>query len=190
MLGRSWVGSGSADASEIEISLHENVTYEDETRIWKCKLREKGGTPFTRWLRGDSVSNGPLTRAGACRSSSGCTAAPRLDPEVRQVRRMHRQSVREAAGTCRRKKTCRDWLCYFFLFECERPRQHRRRPLEVLHADERRMRSPASPEESWALSRTQEGRATTVLMRAARSTLRRGVKRKSLSPLSIRPTAA
>ena len=117
-------------------------------------------------------------------------AAPRLDPEVRQVRRMHRQSVREAAGTCRRKTTCRDWLCYFFLFECERPRQHRRRPLEVLHADERRMRSPASPEESWALSRTQEGRATTVLMRAARSTLRRGVKRKSLSPLSIRPTAA
>ena len=143
-----------------------------------------------RWTRGQPVSNGALTRAGACRSSSGCTAAPRLDPEVRQVRRMHRQSVLEAAGTCRRKKTCRDWLCYFFLFECERPRQHRRRPLEVLHADERRMRSPASPEESWALSRTQEGRATTVLMRAARSTLRRGVKRKSLSPLSIRPTAA
>ena len=188
MLGRSWVGSGSADASEIEISLLEN--YEDETQIWKCKLREKGRTPLHTMATRDSVTNGALTRAGACRFASGCTAAPRLDPEVRQVRRMHRQSVREAAGTCRRKKTCRDWLCYFFLFECERPRQHRRRPLEVLHADERRMRSPASPEESWALSRTQEGRATTVLMRAARSTLHRGVKRKSLSPLSIRPTAA
>ena len=187
MLGRSWVGSGSADASEIEISLARNADLEVQTARKRSVLHL---LPMEVRAHAHADSNGALTRAGACRSSSGCTAAPRLDPEVRQVRRMHRQSVREAAGTCRRKKTCRDWLCYFFLFECERPRQHRRRPLEVLHADERRMRSPASPEESWALSRTQEGRATTVLMRAARSTLRRGVKRKSLSPLSIRPTAA
>ena len=69
MLGRSWVGSGSADASEIEISLLEN--YEDETQIWKCKLREKGRTPLHTMATRDSVTNGALTRAGACRSSSG-----------------------------------------------------------------------------------------------------------------------
>ena len=44
MLGRSWVGSGSADASEIEISLHENVTLRRRNADLEVQTARK------RWL--------------------------------------------------------------------------------------------------------------------------------------------